>query len=147
MTDPLSRPEVLLFWSDYLDSVLAESRRRERAAFARGRVVGHDEGRRELEAEETALWRALLSRYKDLMRQPAFAELERRRFGPAGRQAWMIRRPGVEGLGRTPAEHRRRARLRGEPDPFHRPHGPAMACTACRHWGLTCPDEKETTDG
>jgi hypothetical protein len=143
---PPMSPAALLFLSDYVDALLAESQRRERAAFERGRVVGHDQGRREVEAEEADAWRALLGDYRATMRIPAFAELERRRYGPAGRQSWMVRLDGEPGMGRTPAEHRRRARRRGEPDPFHRPHGPTMTCTACTWWGLPCPDDKETDD-
>lgn len=135
--------EALLWVSDYVDALLAEGRRRELAAHERGRAVGHDEGRREYEAEETAAWRLLLGRYRETMRIPAFAELERRRFGPAGRQSWMIRLDGEPGMGRSPEEHRRRARRQGLPDPFHLRWGPGMKCTACHWWGLPCPDDEQ----
>jgi hypothetical protein len=137
---PRMSAAALLWLSDYVDAALAEGRRRELAAFERGRQAGHDQGRREYEAEETAAWRALLGRYRDTMRIPSFATLERKRYGAAGRQAWMIRLDGEPGTGRTPEEHRRRARLRGDPDPFHLPWGPQMVCTACKFWSLPCPE-------
>jgi hypothetical protein len=125
-------------------------------AFARGRETGRDEGRREYEAEETAAWRLLLGRYRDIIRSPAFAQIERRRYGPGGRESWIIRRPdspeererlASAGLppnaGRWPKDIRRRALRRGEPDPFHIRHGPQMECTACAWWGLPCPGDEE----
>jgi hypothetical protein len=46
--------------------------------------------------------------------------------------------------GLWPKDLRRRARRRGDRDPFHIRHGPDMTCTACAYWGMSCPDEEET---
>lgn len=151
---PPMSPAALLYLSDYVDQLLADSLRRERAAFERGRALGREEGRREYEVQETAAWRRLLDRYRDLMRSRSFAELDHKRYGRGGllvaghppdspgqrEQLEAARLP--PDAGRWPAEIRRRARLRGEKDPFHLRHGPDMTCTACAYWQLSCPDDE-----
>jgi hypothetical protein len=139
---PGMTPGVAVWVAELVAAETAYRLRLAREAFAAGRALGRREGRAEEAAEEAARWRVLLGAYGDTMRLPPHAELERRRYGTAGRQSWMVRRDGEPGPGRTPREMRRRARRAGLPDPFHRPVGPAMACTACAHWGLDCPPEE-----
>lgn len=143
-------PAALLWVSDYVDALLAEGRRRERAAYLRGRDDGREEGRRELEAEDAERYRLMGERYRALMRVPAYARMEHRRYGRTGRPGWIIRRPGEAppegaqlepGAGQWPRDLRRRARLAAEPDPFHLEWGPAMTCTACAYHGLPCPGD------
>lgn len=156
-------PAVALWVSDYVDTVLAVAAAREREAFARGREAGRAEGRAEAQAAELAAWRVLLDRYRDVIRAPSYAQLDRRRYGPGGRESWVIRRPDAageaerldsarlhQGAGRWPKDIRRRAARRGDPDPFHMPRGANKECTACAWWGLPCPgnnNEEDSSDG
>jgi hypothetical protein len=64
----------------------------EREAFQAGRRLGHDEGRREYEAQETEAWRRILEPFAH--DRPFFHELEERRWGPDGREHFGDPRPG-----------------------------------------------------
>lgn len=64
----------------------------EREAFQAGRRRGHDEGRREYEAQETEAWRRILQPFSQ--DRPTFQEVEERRWGPGGREHFGDPRPG-----------------------------------------------------
>jgi hypothetical protein len=63
----------------------------QREAFEAGRKFGHDEGRREYEAQETEAWRRILQPFSQ--DRPFFQELEERRWGPGGREHFGDPRP------------------------------------------------------
>jgi hypothetical protein len=76
-----------------------------RAGFDLGKQIGTGIGRRQVLAEEAAAWRRVAGKVARGAGDPSFAELERRRWGPGGRDHVGDPRPGdfpgTEGAGRA----------------------------------------------
>jgi hypothetical protein len=66
----------------------------ERRGFDRGRAAGWRQGRESAHAEMAAAWRPVAERVRSLAGSPTWAELEARRWGPAGREHYGDPRPG-----------------------------------------------------
>lgn len=99
MTGPAAEQvAAVLTLSGERDQWLKVCLRRERAAFTWGRALGDQEGYERAHTEMAQRWTRIS---RPVTHGPAHAELEERRWGPAGREAFGAPRAGdFEGRGR-----------------------------------------------
>ena len=88
----------LLAYSDRADAALGRELAAESAGYRRGFADGHRDGYRQGREDEAQDWFASLAPARDAARKcaagPSYAELERLRWGPDGREHFGDPRPG-----------------------------------------------------